>query len=175
MFSWSEYHRSGRWPANVPSEVNSDHLAKKVIDGILRETSNNAGASSSSSSSLTSDTSMFYSMSDGLLNFLFSFFRPVFVEGHLDDLIGQQVFICFLLLFIVTGLLVLLTLYMFINIMLHNKEFILKRFSNRLVIFYIKYQYFLAKISIILLPMLIMVGLLELFVGLYYLITHPIP
>jgi len=59
--------------------------------------------------------------------------------------------------------------------MVNNKDFIIKRFKNRFVLFFIKYQLFLSKISLFVLPLLIMVGLIELFVGLYFIITHPIP
>ena len=63
---------------------------------------------------------------------------------------------------------------MFINIFLHNKDFILKKFNYKLFRFMVKYQIFLGKISIFTLPLLILFGLIELAVGLHYLITHPI-
>lgn len=53
----------------------------------------------------------------------------------------------------------------FIIIMNQNKEFITKRFNNKLILLYIRSQYFVAKISLIVLPLLIKFGLLELFVG----------
>ena len=59
--------------------------------------------------------------------------------------------------------------------MLGKKEFILKKFNNKFIHFYIKYQLILAKFSTIILPILIMLGLIELFVGLLYIILHPIP
>ena len=59
--------------------------------------------------------------------------------------------------------------------MYHNKDFILKRSNNRFVLLYVKYQLFLSKLSLFFLPLLLMFGLIELFVGLYFLITHPIP
>ena len=59
--------------------------------------------------------------------------------------------------------------------MINNKDYIMKKFNNKFVLFYFKYQVILAKISSILLPLIIMLALIELFVGLYFLITHPIP
>ena len=56
-------------------------------------------------------------------------------------------------------------------------KFINKRaiINNKFITLYLKYQIFLAKVSLFLLPLLIMLGLIELFVGLYFIITHPIP
>jgi hypothetical protein len=112
---------------------------------------------------------------DTLSGYVLNLFRPVPVEGYLDDLIGQQLFLHFLLIIIVIGLILLLSVYIFIQIMVNNKEFILKRFNNRFILFYLKYQLILSKISLFVLPLLIMFGLIELFVILHYIITHPIP
>ena len=84
-------------------------------------------------------------------------------------------FIHFLLISVVFGLILILSVYIFINIFIHNKDYILKRFNNKFILLYIKYQLVLAKISMFLLPLLLMFGLLELLVGLHFLITHPIP
>ena len=64
---------------------------------------------------------------------------------------------------------------MVVNIFLQNKDFILNRFKNKYIRFFIKYQIFLGKLSIFTLPLLMLFGLLELVVMLHYLITHPIP
>lgn len=102
-------------------------------------------------------------------------FKPVGVEGYFDDLVGQQLFITFLLISVVIGIIVLFTIYFLIQTMYNNKEFITKRFDNRIIRLYIKYQIILSKISLFVLPILIFVGLIELFVGLHFLLTHPIP
>uniref|UniRef100_A0A896Z209 Uncharacterized protein n=1 Tax=Coniophora puteana TaxID=80637 RepID=A0A896Z209_9AGAM len=114
-------------------------------------------------------------LTNGLINNILNFFRPVEVEGHLDDLLGQQLFVLFLLLMIVIGLILLCSVYFFINIMLNNKEFIISKFNNRFILFYIKYQVFLGKLSLFILPIFILAGLIHLFIGLHFLITHPIP
>ena len=80
-----------------------------------------------------------------------------------------------MLLKIVFSLIILFILYLLIQVFLSNKEFVLKKFNNRFIIFYIKYQVFLGKFSSIILPLFILLGLIELFVGLFYIITHPIP
>ena len=59
--------------------------------------------------------------------------------------------------------------------MLHNKNFIINKFNNKFIKFYINYQQLLAKISLFILPIIIMFGLIEIVVGLHFLITHPIP
>ena len=86
-----------------------------------------------------------------------------------------QLLIHFLLIIVVTSLIILFIFYFVVQTMFNNKEFILAKFNNRFIKLYIKYQIFLAKISLIILPLLIMLGLVELFVGLYFIITHPIP
>lgn len=116
-------------------------------------------------------TSLFVHLKQILIDFV----RPVPVEGYLDDLLGQQLFIHFLLIIIVVSLIFLFSVFLFIQILLYNKDYILKRFNNKFVLFYIKYQILLSKISLFILPVFIMFGLIELFIGLYFIITHPIP
>ena len=70
---------------------------------------------------------------DKIINFCLKPFKPVNVEGYLDDLLGQQLFIYFLLLLIVLSLIVLLLVYIFINIFLQNKDFILSKFNNKYI------------------------------------------
>ena len=63
-----------------------------------------------------------------------------------------------------------------VQVLLNNKEFILKKiFNNRYVQLYIKYQIFIGQLSSVILPLFIMIGLIQLFIGLFYVITHPIP
>lgn len=112
---------------------------------------------------------------NGIIYLFLYFFKPVKVEGHLDDLLGQQLFIHFLLIIVVIGLIILFCIYFYITIMLNNKDYILKRFNNKFILFYLKYQLFLAKLSQFTLPLLILLGLLELLVMSHFLITHPIP
>ena len=74
---------------------------------------------------------------DNLFTYILSFFRPVPVEGYLDDLIGQQLFIHFLLLAVVIGLILLFSVLIFIQIMVKNKDFITKHFKNKFILLYI--------------------------------------
>ena len=174
------------WPTEIPKTIGDKELqpiiaehkaeiAKQIVDAKVKAkfptTSNNSQFIDLdlSSLNLSKDISL-----DDFINFFLQFFTPVPVEGHLDDLLGRQIFIYFLLLIIVLGLIVLFIIYMFINIFLHNKDFILNKFNYKLFRFMVKYQIFLGKISIFTLPLLILFGLIELAVGLHYLITHPI-
>ena len=65
----------------------------------------------------------------------------------------------------------------FINILLLNKDYILKKLDNKnkLIKLYFKYQTFLAHISFYFLPFLIIIGLIGNIYILHYLITHPLP
>ena len=109
------------------------------------------------------------------INIIYSIFRPVNVEGYFDDLIGQQLLIIMSLFVIAVGLLLLMVAFLIIVFMLQNKDFILKKFNNKLIKFYINYQVILAKIGIYVLPLFILFGLIELIFFLYYLLTHTLP
>ena len=110
-----------------------------------------------------------------IYSYLLGNFRPVSTVGYLDDLIGQQLFILLLLFIIVLSLIVLLTIYFFIIIMVKYKEYLLSKFNNKFILFFVIYQLILAKLSSFNLPLLLMFGLMELLIGLYFLLTHPIP
>nr|YP_009652974.1 hypothetical protein [Taiwanofungus camphoratus]QCG70012.1 hypothetical protein [Taiwanofungus camphoratus]UKQ56099.1 hypothetical protein [Taiwanofungus camphoratus]WRO45213.1 hypothetical protein [Taiwanofungus sp. YW-2023a] len=178
IFSWMEYNRTSRRPGNVPTVVQDNEL-NPIIDKLTEQASTshqNISSSNSISKSLVSDGNLFPDFSiNSLINFFLKLFKPREVYGYLDDLMGLQLFIYILLLVIVISLIMLLSIYMLINIMLHNKDFIIKRFNNKFIIFYINYQNILGKISIFILPSIMMFGLIELVVGLHYLITHPLP
>jgi hypothetical protein len=200
MFSWMKYKQTGNWPSIIPNKVQDDDL-KDIIPNLISEGENKYGSINNTNTSNISplptaptagsvdnnSTTSFLPkdfnfnnlldnfIPDNLLSFLLDFFRPIPVVGYLDDLIGQQLFIHLLLFIIVISLIILLTIYIFIQIMVNNKEFLLKKFNNKFILFFIKYQLFLAKISSFILPLLIMFGLIELMVGLYFILTHPIP
>lgn len=176
MYSMVEYKKTGSWPATLPDQISDATLLtnpnmKKAIEDAVKKIQETSSSNPSSSSSFLPSDNLF----DSFLKYILDIFRPVPVEGYLDDLLGQQLFIYILLLIIVISLIIFLILFTFINIMLHNKEFILKRFNNKYILFYLKYQQVLAKISLFVLPIIMMLGLIELFVGLHFLITHPIP
>lgn len=186
MFSMMEYKRTGSWPINdIKSENDQD--VNPILDKlneealIVRSASNLEGSSKANSSTASFsnlDNSLFDLFKDlsfdKLIEIIMQFFRPVPVEGHLDDLLGLQLFIYFLMLIVVISLIILLFGYMTINIFLHNKEFILSKFNNKYLLFMVRYQILLGKISLFTLPLLILFGLIEIAVGLHYLITHSI-
>jgi hypothetical protein len=173
MYSMTEYKKNGVWPSNIPNQVEDSQL-NLAIDKVAEEAIKKTGGNNLVDSNLTFHDFFKDLDLDQIINFFLRAFKPVTVEGYLDDLLGQQLFIYFLLLLIVVGLIILLLVYMFINIFLHNKEFILNKFNNRFIRFMIKYQVILGKISLYVLPFYLLFGLIELLVGLHYLITHPI-
>ena len=101
--------------------------------------------------------------------------QPVPVQGFLDDLIGQRMFIE-VILFISCFFTILLIIAFFINlIFLLNKDKFIKFFDNKFFTLYFKYQALIAKISLFYLPLFIALGLYTITHGLYWLITHQIP
>ena len=193
MYSWAHYKEHGVWPASFSSTpdlsptcpwaddwgkgIAVDRGVANLMPKYEAETQEQVSNISNSSKFLPDSYNEIlsqFSPENLFLNFI-GLFKPVGVEGHLDDLIGQQLLIHFLLIIVVTSLIILFIFYFVVQTMFNNKEFILAKFNNRFIKLYIKYQIFLAKISLIILPLLIMLGLVELFVGLYFIITHPIP
>ena len=177
MHSAIQYTRTGEWPLLNKNSVVTDvqinkdisevpELSKVVMDTVDK------GANTL----LPVDNNLFdLIFSNSVTQEILKIFRPVPVEGHLDDLIGQQIFITYLLLMIVLSLIVFFLFYVSINIINSNKEFLINKFSNKYIKLYIKYQFILTKISLILLPLLIMFGLIELLIGIHFLLTHLIP
>lgn len=174
MFSWVHFKNTGVWPGFIDPSLETIDTAmvqsKIEIESKLDSVQNSSTFLPLDFNELLSNFSF-----DNLFLNIIGVFRPVNVEGHLDDLVGQQLFIHFLLISVVCGLIILFTIYFFIQTMYNNREFITKRFDNRFIRLYIKYQLFLSKVSLFVLPAFIFLGLIELFVGLYFLITHPIP
>ena len=56
-----------------------------------------------------------------------------------------------------------------------NKDKIIKYFNNKYIIWFLKYEVFITKITLIYIPFLILIGLITIGKGLIWLITHPIP
>lgn len=165
---------------------------EEVTKLMLRLRSSNGkggdGSSSSSSSSslvsnlnnsgsdLTDGANIITNFMDSILNHFFSIFKPSPVSGYLDDLIGQQIVLQFVVLLSAVSLFLLIIAYIINNLLLLNKDFIVKHLGkNKIIIFYLKYQVISIKISLFVLPLFILLGLITLIQSSYYIITHPIP
>jgi hypothetical protein len=101
--------------------------------------------------------------------------KPIHVEGYLDDLIGKQIINHILIFILVISLIFLFIFYIINNIFILKKDQILNKFINKYIKFYIQYHSFFAKLSLIYLPILILIGLLILTHGFYFLMIHKIP
>ena len=78
--------------------------------------------------------------------------------------------LCTLSIAVATQIVSLFIFYIINNLFILNKDKILNKFDNKFIKLYIKYQSFLAKLSLIYLPIFILVGLLILCHGFYFLI-----
>jgi hypothetical protein len=182
IFNLTEYNRTGRWPPldsvanNIPLEKMNDLLNK--LEKAASNNNNNGSTSASFYSHLNQSSSAPWS-DDNIINYvintLLSVLKTKSVEGHLDDLIGQQLFIIFCLFFLVLCTLVLFWVYVLNTTLLHYKEYFLKRFTNKWFIKYIQYQILLTNISIIILPLFIFFYMGFALYALHFLITHQIP
>lgn len=114
-------------------------------------------------------------MFENWFNWFLDLFRQVPVEGYFDDLLDQQLLFLILIFVAALATLIFFCLFLFINIIHNNRDYLLKRSENRLIKLYIRYQLFLTRISRFIIPLFIIVGLLEVLFGTYYLITHFLP
>nr|AYM32774.1 hypothetical protein DXG00_000016 [Termitomyces sp.] len=101
--------------------------------------------------------------------------KPVQIQGFFDDLIGQRMFIEIILFITTICLILLFIIFIFNLIFLLNKDKIIKKFNNKFIRFYIKYQTALSWITLLYVPIFIFMGLFTLFNGILWLITHQIP
>lgn len=151
-----EYKKTGFWPS---------------FDTIVPEVSKN----SLSPMSNMDLSAIINNMIDIIFKNTMQFIQPVAVQGHLDDLIGQRMFIEVVLLVLCISLLLLFIFFIVNIVIIINKDKIIERFNNRFISLYLRYQVFLSKITLIYVPILFLTGLFTLGHGLHWLITHPIP
>ena len=170
MYSLTTFRATGQWP-----NPNSYSSSNSVLTQIHRDVSNGSSTFLPNFDWFNVILKYLNSSANGLLEFILNIFKPVAVEGHLDILLGQQLLIHFLSIIVVISLIVLCIVYFCTIFMLKNKDFLLKKFNNRFILLYLNYQVFLARLTTVILPLLILLGLVELLIMLHFLITHPIP
>lgn len=172
MYSWVEYKKTGTWPATIPE---NSYPIEEAIQNTALEASKSINSNNFISNGSDLLERIYNAVYENVIIPFINLLKPVEVSGYLDDLIGQHIFILLILFITIISLIILFTIFVFINILLHNKEIFINRFDNKFLKFYIKYQVILGKISLILLPILIFWGLFTILMGLYFLLTHPIP
>lgn len=193
MFSFHEYRATGKWPSfdemvtrSEPSKVQSflDSAAKEadqnIVNNVVTEVetilnSKSGGGTNNFISSGSDD--MIFKLLDSFIGSVISFFKPAPVSGYLDDLLGQQIVIEFILLFTTISLLLLLVAYIVNNLLLFNKDYLIKRFgqTNKFIKFYLKYEFISIKFPLFISPIFMFMGFYILIHGLHFLITHQIP
>nr|QWO71373.1 DNA polymerase [Termitomyces sp. DKA64] len=186
MWGLSEYRRTGVWPS-------LEHISKTTSDKQITDFANEAMKHSDQSKVevvvsevvdncqklLPSPNLDFSNLIEKFSNLIFKetmqLFKPVQIQGFFDDLIGQRMFIEIILFFTSICLIVLFIIFIINLIFLLNKDKIIKKFNNKFIRFYIKYQTALSRITLFYVPIFIFVGLFTLFKGILWLITHQIP
>jgi hypothetical protein len=163
------------------SNTNTDSVPSTAV----RQADTGVDMEPSSSSDISSGNNFIpedSSLNDFILNKFFKLFelvmdylKPVDVSGHLDDLIGQRIFIEFILLVMCVFVTLLFTIFIINIIYFLNKDKIIKLFNNKYINMLIKYQNFVIKFNLIYIPIFIGIGLFTILNGLIWLITHPIP
>lgn len=194
MFGMTEYRRTGRYPSienlekqdtDTVNRIAAEELKKAddtTVNSVVKEAIEKNSTTSSDNGvsnylpDLDLDLNYFSNkLIDYMFNFIFSIIKPVNVTGYFDDLIGQHIAIEVILLYMLIFTSILFIIY-FINVLLYiNKDYILNTFDNKYIKFYIKYQAFLIKISLIVFPIFILISLFTLIHGIIYLLSHTIP
>ena len=186
MFGISTYAKTGHYPSLEASRewdaLAIEAFVKKVVqeaDTKIVDSTVKEAIVLDSSKTETFLPENYNELVNNLLDIFFknvtAILKQVPVEGHLDDLIGQQIVIIMLLLILVLSIISLFLFYIINVIFILNKDKIINRFNNKYIKLYLKYQAFLAKISLIYAPLLILFGLFVLAHGLTFLFTHQIP
>lgn len=114
-------------------------------------------------------------MIDKIFELFSNLFNPIVVEGYLDDLIGQHLMFQMLIFIVSISILLLIIVFLFISFFLKNKEYLMNKFDNKYIKLYLSYQFVIAKVSYYIIPIFIVIGLIDIVVMLYYMLSHPIP
>jgi len=184
MWGLSEYRKTGTWPSidQVAKQINDKqvndfaseavkHADQSKVSSIVNEVNGNGFLPFSNS-----DLSDFINkLIDLIFKETMQILKPVQVQGFLDDLIGQRMFVEIILFILCISIILLFIFFIFNLIFLLNKDKIIKKFDNKFFTFYIKYQAFLSKITLFYIPIFILTGLFTLWHGLYWLVTNQIP
>ena len=186
MFGLTKFRETGQWPSleSIKNQVTetqiSEFVAKHIHNAnqeLVKETVSEIQKLIEKGNTFVPETStdLINKFMDTIFKNTIQVIKPVYVEGHFDDLIGQQIIIHIILFILVISLILLFLFYIINNMFVLNKDKILNKFDNKFIKLYIKYQSFLAKLSLIYLPVFILVGLLILCHGFYFLIKYQIP
>ena len=124
---------------------------------------------------LPSSDDLINSILDKFFELFSNVFNPIVVEGYLDDLIGQHLMFQMLIFIISISILLLIVALFFISFFLKNKEYLMNKFENKYIQMYLRYQFLIAKVSYYIIPVFIIIGLIDIVVVLYYMLSHPIP
>lgn len=184
MWGLTEYRKTGTWPSiDQVAKTTTDkqlsdfaseavkHADNSTVQSIVNEVSANKFIPSSNW-----DYSDFINqLSDLIFKQAIQLLKPAHVHGFLDDLIGQRMFIEIILFIMCICIILLIIISIFNLIFLFNKDKIIKKFDNKFITFYIKYQTFLSRVTLFYLPIFIFTGLFTLCHGLYWLVTNQIP
>jgi len=182
MWGLSEYKKTGSWPSleqvansTTDKQLNDfaveaiKHVDNSKVENILKEVSDNKFLPSSD----------FSDFIDKFINLIFKetmqVLKPVPVQGFFDDLIGQRMFIDIILFILCICVILLFIIFIFNLIFLLNKDKIIKKFDNKFITFYVKYQTVLSWITLFYIPIFIITGLFTLCHGLHWLVTNQIP
>jgi hypothetical protein len=184
-WGYRRWQQDGTWPSidevaknKTPQELDNfaNDLANKadpqLVSKIVEEVKN---STNKFLPSLESYKDLIDTIIDKIFKETMQFFQPVPVQGFLDDLIGQRMFIEVILFITCILTVVLIIAFIFNLIFLLNKDKFIKFFDNKIFTLYLKYQAFLAKITIFYLPIFIALGLFTMCHGLHWLITNQIP
>lgn len=164
----------GGFALNDPTYVISFILELKNIDlGYHMFIGESTGTGSNPPSDPNIDLLM--DLFEKLFKLMIVSFQPSLVQGHFDDLVGQRMFIQYLLFLICFFVFILFIVFIWNVILILNKERILGYFKNKYILLFLKFEIFNSKIFLFIIPFFILFGLFTLGQGLLWLLINPIP
>lgn len=152
-------------------------ISTTVVTEVTNTLNLNINGNGHQFTSSNNNSDIFLLLFDSLMQYVGFSFKPAEVSGYLDDLIGQQIAVIFILLFTSLFLILLIIAYIVNNLLFFNKNLIINKLgkNNKFIQFYLKYQVFCIRLSLFYLPVFMFIGFFTLVHGLYFLITHQIP
>lgn len=98
-----------------------------------------------------------------------------YLEGYLDELIGQRIFFEFVIFISVLAIFYLFLSFLFNLLILLNKDKILNLFTNKYILLLVKYEIILSRLVVYVAPILILLVLINILVVSFWMVSNPIP
>ena len=145
MWGYSEYNRTNRWPsadlAYAKSDAQMNEFVKAQVNNLTAEQLAAGDVAAKELAKKSSEAQSFLPSTDGvseliiklyenLFREIMQLFKPVVVQGHFDDLVGQRMFLEFILFMVCIFVGILFIIFLFNLLVVFNKDRIINYFPS---------------------------------------------